>query len=82
MWLSALGNKKTSACVYQNLNSADVFTLVIPRLFAAIIAAGLGCGLTIVNNFGQIARSFGAPRISTFISLFSIWNCLGLLLAG
>ncbi|GAQ89225.1 Nodulin-like [Klebsormidium nitens] len=51
-------------------------------LLAAIIAAGTGSGLTIINNFGQIARSFGNARISSFISLFSIWNCLGRLLAG
>ncbi|GAQ89948.1 Nodulin-like [Klebsormidium nitens] len=62
--------------LYESVQTANFW------LFAAIIGAGTGSGLTIVNNFGQIARSFGTSRVSSFISLFSIWNCLGRLLAG
>ncbi|CAN1307884.1 Probable transporter MCH1 [Linum perenne] len=45
---------------------------------------GVGGALAAIDNLGQIAESLGYKNraISTFISLISIWNFLGRVLAG
>ncbi|KAL3682568.1 hypothetical protein R1sor_000590 [Riccia sorocarpa] len=42
-------------------------------------ACGMGSGLTTIDNMGQIGASQGySPQsVGTFMSLLSIWNCLG-----
>ncbi|XP_024516988.1 protein NUCLEAR FUSION DEFECTIVE 4 [Selaginella moellendorffii] len=48
-------------------------------LLSAASTAGLGAGLMLIDNLGQIGSSYGydAERTNTFVSLTSIWNCLG-----
>ncbi|XP_062115135.1 uncharacterized protein LOC133829386 [Humulus lupulus] len=50
------------------------------------IATTCGAGgiLALINNLGQIGSSLGYPKhsIATFISLISIWNFLGRVVAG
>ncbi|QCD97949.1 hypothetical protein DEO72_LG6g2663 [Vigna unguiculata] len=52
-------------------------------LFAATIF-GVGGALTAIDNLGQIGSSLGYPRksITTCVSLLSIWNYLGRVVAG
>ncbi|KMT00647.1 hypothetical protein BVRB_9g219390 [Beta vulgaris subsp. vulgaris] len=52
-------------------------------LFLTIIS-GVGGTLTAIDNLGQIGTSFGYPTrsINTFVSLVSIWNYLGRVVAG
>ncbi|KAJ4829830.1 hypothetical protein Tsubulata_016541 [Turnera subulata] len=52
-------------------------------LFVATIC-GVGGTLTVIDNLGQIGTSLGYPTrsTSTFVSLVSIWNYLGRVVAG
>nr|XP_016501420.1 PREDICTED: protein NUCLEAR FUSION DEFECTIVE 4-like [Nicotiana tabacum] len=60
-----------------------LFSLDMLILFLATIC-GIGGTLTAIDNLGQIGASLGYPKksISTFVSLVSIWNYLGRVVAG
>ncbi|KAM7532351.1 hypothetical protein LguiB_035761 [Lonicera macranthoides] len=60
-----------------------LFSLDMLILFFATIC-GVGSTLTAIDNLGQIGTSLGYPKrsISTFVSLVSIWNYLGRVVAG
>ncbi|KAL4281115.1 hypothetical protein GQ457_03G027880 [Hibiscus cannabinus] len=60
-----------------------LFSLDMIILFLATIC-GVGGTLTAIDNLGQIGASLGYPKtsISTFVSLVSIWNYLGRVVAG
>lgn len=60
-----------------------LFSLDMLILFLATIC-GVGGTLTAIDNLGQIGDSLGYPdkSISTFVSLVSIWNYLGRVVAG
>ncbi|XP_073124970.1 protein NUCLEAR FUSION DEFECTIVE 4 [Henckelia pumila] len=60
-----------------------LFSLDMLILFMATIC-GVGGTLTAIDNLGQIGASLGYPdkSISTFVSLVSIWNYLGRVVAG
>lgn len=60
-----------------------LFSLDMLILFFATIC-GVGGTLTAIDNLGQIGTSLGYPKksISTFVSLVSIWNYLGRVVAG
>ncbi|XP_021731787.1 protein NUCLEAR FUSION DEFECTIVE 4-like [Chenopodium quinoa] len=64
--------------ILQAIFNIDMLILVIT------IISGLGGTLTAIDNLGQIGMSLGYPArsISTFISLVSIWNYLGRVVAG
>lgn len=64
--------------ILQAMFSVDMFVL----FFAT--TCGIGGTLTVVDNLGQIGTALGYPNksMSTFISLVSIWNYLGRVLAG
>ncbi|XP_041022431.1 uncharacterized protein LOC121263543 [Juglans microcarpa x Juglans regia] len=60
-----------------------VFSVDMLILFFAVIT-GVGGALTAIDNLGQMGTSLGYSRqsISTFVSLVSIWNYLGRVMAG
>lgn len=60
-----------------------LFSLDMLILFLATIC-GVGGTLTAIDNLGQIGASLGYPdkSTSTFVSLVSIWNYLGRVVAG
>ncbi|EEF28367.1 conserved hypothetical protein [Ricinus communis] len=60
-----------------------LFSVDMLILFLATIC-GVGGTLTAIDNLGQIGTSLGYPKrsISTFVSLVSIWNYLGRVVAG
>ncbi|XP_052187438.1 protein NUCLEAR FUSION DEFECTIVE 4-like [Diospyros lotus] len=60
-----------------------LFSIDMLILFFSTIC-GVGGTLTAIDNLGQIGASLGYPKrsISTFISLVSIWNYLGRVVAG
>lgn len=60
-----------------------LFSIDMLILFLATIC-GVGGTLTAIDNLGQIGTSLGYPKrsISTFVSLVSIWNYLGRVVAG
>ncbi|KAK8955275.1 hypothetical protein KSP40_PGU014590 [Platanthera guangdongensis] len=64
--------------ILQALVSLDMLIL----FFATI--CGVGGTLTAIDNMGQIGGSLGYPSksINTFVSLISIWNAMGRLVAG
>ncbi|KAH9296776.1 hypothetical protein KI387_028458 [Taxus chinensis] len=59
--------------VVQALLSLDFWILFLAT------TCGLGSTITAIDNMGQIGKSLQYPKesISTFVSLFSIWNFLG-----
>ncbi|TKY62112.1 NUCLEAR FUSION DEFECTIVE 4 [Spatholobus suberectus] len=64
--------------ILQALFSIDMLILFIATTF------GAGGALTAIDNLGQIGLSLGYPRksITTCVSLLSIWNYLGRVVAG
>ncbi|KAK3043050.1 hypothetical protein RJ639_002618 [Escallonia herrerae] len=60
-----------------------LFSIDMLILFSATIF-GIGGTLTAIDNLGQIGKSLGYPATSTttFVSLVSIWNYLGRVVAG
>lgn len=71
-------NRGEDFTILQALFSVDMLIL----FFATI--CGVGGTLTAIDNLGQIGTSLGYPKksISTFVSLVSIWNYLGRVVAG
>lgn len=64
--------------ILQALVSLDMIILLIATI------CGIGGTLTAIDNMGQIGESQGYPprTIGTFVSLISIWNYLGRVVAG
>ncbi|KAK9265790.1 hypothetical protein L1049_003530 [Liquidambar formosana] len=64
--------------ILQALFSIDMLILFLSGI------CGVGGTLTAIDNLGQIGSSLGYPKrsISTFVSLVSIWNYLGRVVAG
>lgn len=64
--------------ILQAIFSIDMLILFIST------TCGVGGALAAIDNLGQIAESLGyqTHNIATFISLISIWNFLGRVLAG
>ncbi|KAI4382697.1 hypothetical protein MLD38_008628 [Melastoma candidum] len=60
-----------------------LFSIDMLILFLATIC-GVGGTLTVIDNLSQIGTSLGYPTksIATFVSLVSIWNYLGRVVAG
>ncbi|CAK7325385.1 unnamed protein product [Dovyalis caffra] len=71
-------NRGDDFTILQALFSIDMLVL----FFATI--CGVGGTLTAIDNLGQIGTSLGYPKksTSTFVSLVSIWNYLGRVVAG
>lgn len=64
--------------ILQALFSVDMLILFVAT------ACGIGGTLTAIDNLGQIGSSLGYPAqaTTTFVSLVSIWNYLGRVVAG
>ncbi|KAI9156583.1 hypothetical protein LWI28_008993 [Acer negundo] len=71
-------NRGDDYTILQALFSVDMLILFIATI------CGVGGTLTAIDNLGQIGASLGYPKrsISTFVSLVSIWNYLGRVVAG
>lgn len=71
-------NRGEDYTILQALFSIDMITLFVTTI------CGVGSTLTAIDNLGQIGTSLGYPTasISTFVSLVSIWNYLGRVVAG
>jgi len=53
-------------------------------IILALLFAGTGCGITVINNLGSMVQSLGGQPNSqlVYVVLFSTFNCKGRLLAG
>ncbi|CAL5389409.1 unnamed protein product [Camellia sinensis] len=71
-------NRGEDYSILQALFSIDMVVLFIAT------TCGVGGTLTAIDNLGQIGKSLGYPTTSTttFVSLVSIWNYLGRVVAG
>ncbi|KAF5953486.1 hypothetical protein HYC85_006342 [Camellia sinensis] len=71
-------NRGEDYSILQALFSMDMVVLFIAT------TCGVGGTLTAIDNLGQIGKSLGYPTTSTttFVSLVSIWNYLGRVVAG
>ncbi|XP_047969496.1 protein NUCLEAR FUSION DEFECTIVE 4-like [Salvia hispanica] len=50
-------------------------------LFGSFLC-GVGTGLSVLNNLGQMGRALGYSDVSIFVSLTSIWGFFGRILSG
>ncbi|KAI5067526.1 hypothetical protein GOP47_0018054 [Adiantum capillus-veneris] len=62
--------------VVEALRTADFWLLFFCFL------CGVGTGMAVINNMGQIGQSMGYSSVSIFVSLISIWGFFGRLGSG
>ncbi|KAH7285794.1 hypothetical protein KP509_33G046300 [Ceratopteris richardii] len=62
--------------VLEALKSVDFWLLFFCFL------CGVGTGMAVINNMGQIGESMGYSNVSVFVSLISIWGFFGRLGSG
>ncbi|KAL9234882.1 hypothetical protein vseg_009698 [Gypsophila vaccaria] len=80
-WLENVFNPPSRGDDYTILQA--LFSIDMLILFIAT-TCGIGGTLTAIDNLGQIGTALGYPSdsITTFVSLISIWNYLGRVVAG
>lgn len=69
----AIGEEHT---IFEVLRTVDFWVLFVSFL------CGVGTGLAVMNNMGQIGLALGFADVSMFVSLTSIWGFFGRLLSG
>ncbi|KAJ7970468.1 protein NUCLEAR FUSION DEFECTIVE 4-like [Quillaja saponaria] len=71
-------NRGEDYTIFQAIFSIDMLVLFLSTI------CGLGGTVTVVNNLGQIGTSLGYPahRLTTFVSLTSIWIYFGKIVIG
>jgi hypothetical protein len=62
--------------IVEALRTADFWVLFISFL------CGVGTGLAVMNNMGQIGLALGYADVSIFVSLTSIWGFFGRIISG
>lgn len=68
-----LGEEHT---IFESLKTADFWILFVSFL------CGVGTGLAVMNNMGQIGLALGYADVSIFVSLMSIWGFFGRIISG
>ena len=62
--------------IVEALRTVDFWVLFISFL------CGVGTGLAVMNNMGQIGLALGYADVSIFVSLTSIWGFFGRIISG
>ncbi|XP_023532459.1 protein NUCLEAR FUSION DEFECTIVE 4-like [Cucurbita pepo subsp. pepo] len=62
--------------IFEAMKTVDFWVLFVSFL------CGVGTGLAVMNNMGQIGLALGYADVSMFVSLTSIWGFFGRILAG
>jgi len=62
--------------ILEALKSVDFWILFVSFL------CGVGTGLAVMNNMGQIGLALGYPDVSLFVSLTSIFGFFGRIISG
>ncbi|XP_022989043.1 protein NUCLEAR FUSION DEFECTIVE 4-like [Cucurbita maxima] len=62
--------------IVEAMKTVEFWLLFVSFLF------GVGTGLAVMNNMGQIGLALGYDDVSSFISLMSIWGFFGRILSG
>jgi hypothetical protein len=62
--------------IFEALRTVDFWILFISFL------CGVGTGLAVMNNMGQIGLALGYSDVSIFVSLTSIWGFFGRIISG
>ncbi|ESW03691.1 hypothetical protein PHAVU_011G034300 [Phaseolus vulgaris] len=68
-----LGEEHT---IFETVKSVDFWILFVSFL------CGVGTGLAVMNNMGQIGLALGYPDVSLFVSLTSIFGFFGRIISG
>ncbi|XP_073311696.1 protein NUCLEAR FUSION DEFECTIVE 4-like [Primulina huaijiensis] len=68
-----LGGEHT---IFEALSTVDFWILFVSFL------CGVGTGLAVMNNLGQMGLALGYSDVSIFVSLTSIWGFFGRILSG
>ncbi|KAF8033163.1 hypothetical protein BT93_D1922 [Corymbia citriodora subsp. variegata] len=69
----AIGEDHT---IFEAMRTYDFWILFVSFL------CGVGTGLAVQNNMGQIGSSLGYDDVSVFVSLISIWGFFGRIISG
>lgn len=69
----AVGEEHT---IWEALKTVDFWILFVSFL------CGVGTGLAVMNNMGQIGLALGYSDVSLFVSLTSIWGFFGRIVSG
>ncbi|GAV90458.1 Nodulin-like domain-containing protein [Cephalotus follicularis] len=69
----ALGEEHT---IFDTMRTVDFWVLFVSFL------CGVGTGLAVMNNMGQIGLALGYSDVSIFVSLTSIWGFFGRIVSG
>ena len=62
--------------IFEAVRTIDFWVLFVSFL------CGVGTGLAVMNNMGQIGLALGYADVSMFVSLTSIWGFFGRILSG
>ncbi|KAK4772548.1 hypothetical protein SAY86_014323 [Trapa natans] len=62
--------------IFEAMRTYDFWILFVSFLF------GVGTGLAVQNNMGQIGSALGYDDVSIFVSLISIWGFFGRIMSG
>nr|GMD08616.1 protein NUCLEAR FUSION DEFECTIVE 4-like [Ipomoea batatas] len=62
--------------IFEAMKTVDFWILFVSFL------CGVGTGLAVMNNMGQMGLAFGYADVSIFVSLTSIWGFFGRILSG
>lgn len=62
--------------IFEAVRTIDFWVLFVSFL------CGVGTGLAVMNNMGQIGLALGYADVSVFVSLTSIWGFFGRILSG
>lgn len=62
--------------IFEAMRTYDFWILFVSFLF------GVGTGMAVQNNMGQIGEALGYDDVSVFVSLISVWGFFGRIISG
>lgn len=66
----------------EDLMIFEAFRMVDFWILFGSFLCGVGTGLTVMNNMGQIGQALGYSDVSIFVSLISIFGFFGRIISG
>lgn len=82
METDSLIEKSNQAPIKEEVNTVKMLLRIDFWLLFIVFMLGAGVGLTIINNLGSLVESLGGSNSSQFVTLLSIFNCLGRIVSG
>lgn len=67
---------------YPNFSLWDAIQGLDFWVLSFLMMTGPGSGLAVINNLSQMGKALDADKVDLYVDLFSIWSCMGRLVAG